>query len=297
MLDPHPDALAGFDRAQILKAAATVGLLGGGPHSAPRIMAALCNPQVEAREVAALIGGEPALYARVLRVANSPFYGQSRSIASLDRALVVLGLEAVRGIAAAACLDRTVPKNRQQSLVDLRAIVRHSLATAAAAQSLARIRRPALAAEAFIAGLLHNLGIVVQMSIDPAGIQAIIALREAADAREMRALESEQTLVGHEDCIAAIFEAWNLPESLVAAVHDHHDPAAVTPAHRPLAALINLGAHLGLASGHTFTLEHTPASRNPFAMACLGHDDAELDRIAEELPSRVHELNKALLDG
>lgn len=297
MLDSRPRAHAPFDRAMILKAAASLGLLGSDPNGSPRIMAALCNPQVEAREVAALIGREPALYARVLRVANSPFYGQSRSITTLDRALVVLGLEAVRGIAAAACLDRSFPKNRQHALVDRRDIVRHSLATASAAESLARIRCPALASEAFIAGLLHNLGVVVQMSIDPAGIQAIVALRAAADQREMRTLESEQTFVGHEDCIAAIFETWNLPESLVAAIHGHHDPAAVISAHAPLAALINLGANLGLATGHTFTLETALSPRNPFAMSCLGLDDTELDRVAQELPARVDELNKALFDG
>jgi hypothetical protein len=257
---------ARFVRARILKAASCLGILGSGRDSSPRIMAAPCNPKVEAREVAGLIQREPALYVRVLRVANSPFYGLSRSITTLDRAVVVLGLEAVRGIAAAA-------------------------------ESLARIGHPARATEAFIAGLLHNLGIVVQMTIDPAGITAIIALRQAADVREMRTLESEQTCVGHEHCIAAIFESWQLPEALVAAVHDHHDPAAATPAHRELAAPSNLGATLGLATGHTFTLEPSAPPRNEFAMACLGYDDAQLDGIAEEVPRRVDELGKALLDG
>jgi len=87
-----------FDRTQILRAAASLGVLGTGANSAPRIMAALCNPEVSPRQVAALVGKEPALYARVLRVANSPYYGQSRSITTIDRALVILGVDAVRGI-------------------------------------------------------------------------------------------------------------------------------------------------------------------------------------------------------
>ena len=84
---------------------------------------------------------------------------------------------------------------------------------------------------------------------------------------------------------------------MIAAVRDHHDPAAAPLAHRELAALINLGANLGLASGHTFLLEPNAPPRNRFALSCLGHGDAELDRIAADLPARVDELKKALMDG
>jgi len=260
-------------------------------------MAALCRPAVEAAEVAGLIGQEPALYARVLRVANSPFYGQRRAITTLDRAVVVLGLEAVRGVAAAACLDRTLPRGQRHPLVDLKLVVQHSLATASAAEALARIGKPALASEAFIAGLLHNLGILVQMKLDGPGVEAIVHLRAGDDQREMRTLETERSTVGHEECIAVIFEEWQLPESLIAAARDHHDPMAAPPAHRDLAALVNLGATLGLAAGSTFTLEPSPPPRSLAAMAWLGVEDAQLDAIAIELPARVTELRQRLLDG
>ena len=284
------------DRTQILKAAASLGVLGTGTNGAPRIMAALCNPEVSSREVAALVGKEPALYARVLRVANSPYYGQSRSITTIDRALVVLGVDAVRGIAAAACLDRSLPRRGEDSVVDIKSLIRHSIATAASAESLARIRRPALAAEAFIAGLLHNLGIVVQLQLDAPGIRTMIKLREAGDVRDMRALELDCAAVGHEECVGVIFEAWQLPESLIAAARDHHDPMGAAQPHRELAALINLGANLGLAGGSTFGLEPSQVARNASAMASLELDDDQLDGIAVDMPARVAALRSALMD-
>jgi len=293
-MESNRQARPAIDRTQILKAAASLGVLGSGAHSAPRIMAALCNPAVSPREIAALVGKEPALYARVLRVANSPYYGQSRSITTLDRALVVLGIDAVRGIAAAACLDRSLPRRGEDSVVDMKSVIQHSIATAATAESLARIRRPALAAEAFIAGLLHNLGIVVQLHLDAPGIRAILSLREAGDVRDMRALESDCAAIGHEECVGVIFEAWQLPESLIAAARDHHDPMAAAPPHRELAALINLGANLGLAGGSTFGLESSRVARNAPAMACLGLDDAQLDGVAVDMPARVAALRSAL---
>jgi HD-like signal output (HDOD) protein len=284
-----------IDRAQILRAAASLGVLGTGAHDAPRIMAALCNPEVSSKEVAALVGKEPALYARVLRVANSPYYGQSRSITTIDRALVILGVDAVRGIAAAACFDRSLPRRGEDSVVDMQSLIWHSIATAASAESLARIRRPALAAEAFIAGLLHNLGIVVQLQLDAPGVQNMVRLREAGDVRDMRALECDCVAIGHEECAGVIFEAWQLPESLIAAARDHHEPMAAAPPHRELAALINLGANLGLAGGSTFGLEPSQVVRNAPAMASLELDDDQLDGIAVDLPARVAALRSALL--
>jgi HD-like signal output (HDOD) protein len=237
------------------------------------------------------------LYARILRVANSPYYGQTRSITTLERAIVVLGLDAVRGIAAAACLDRTIPRGRHEALIDFKSLVGHSLATAAAGESLARIRHPTLAAEAFIAGLLHNLGVVVQLSLDRPGTAAMIDLRAADDSRDMRALESERATVGHEECIALVFEEWQLPQSLIAAARDHHEPMDAHESHRDLASLVNLGAHLGLAAGSTFALEPGPSARNRQAMAWLGLEDADIDAVAADLPARVLDLRTALLDS
>lgn len=291
--DPHIDALR-IDRAQILKAAGALGVLGTSGPGAGQTLAVLCNPAVTAREVAVLVNKEPALYARVLRVANSPYFGQTRAIGQLDRAIVVLGLDAVRGIAAAACLDRSVPRTREFSLIDTAALVKHSLATATAAASLARLHDATLAPEAFIAGLLHNLGIIVQIHLDRPGITAMIGERSRDPTRDMRILEDERAIVGHEQCIAAIFEAWQLPESLIAATRHHHDPMAAAEPHRRLAALVNLGATMGLAGGHTFTLEPAAVGRNAAAMQSLGLEDEDLDRIAIDLPQRVMELNRAL---
>jgi HD-like signal output (HDOD) protein len=124
----------------------------------------------------------------------------------------------------------------------------------------------------------------------------MIKLREAGDVRDMRALELECMSIGHEECVAVIFEAWQLPESLIAAARDHHDPMAAAPPHRELAVLINLGANLGLACGSTFGLEPSQVARNAPAMAWLDLDDVQLDGIAVDMPARVAALKSALLE-
>jgi HD-like signal output (HDOD) protein len=294
-MNPNAPSRPQIGTAQILKAAASIGVLGISVDSGPRLMVALLDPHASAREIAALIRTEPAMYARVLRVANSPYYGRVRSITTIERALVLLGLNAVRGIAAAICLDRIVAKERKEAPVDLTALLLHSLATASAAERLAKLRHRALAPHAFIGGLLHNLGVLLQIRLDPLGIKDIIDTRLVDATRDIRSLESEYAAVRHEECAATIFAAWRLPESLVAAAQHHHDPMAAPEAHRELAALINLGASVALASGGTYSLEPAAVESHPPAMLLLGISAGDLDRVTAGLPERFGMLRGVVL--
>ncbi len=214
----------------------------------------------------------------------------------MERALLRLGLDAVRGIAAVTCLDRTMVRSNG-CLVDMKVLVQHSLVTAAAAESLARIQRRSLAPAAFIAGLLHNLGVAVQIHLDTPGINAMIAARQTDATRDIRLLELECAAVGHEECVAVMFEAWQLPDSLVAAARHRHDPMEAPEAHRELASLVNLGANLALACGSTFMLEPAAVECNALAMTQAGIGEVDLNGVAAALPEHLAELRRALLDA
>jgi len=285
---------AHIDRSQILKAANSLGILGAGSSLAPQIIAMLCDDQASVSAVSSLIHREPDLYARVLRVANSPYYGQARNVATIERAFILLGVDAVRGIVAAACLDRTAMRGSVGVPIDMSALVRHSVTTAIAAQSLARVRCPKLESAAFIAGLLHNLGIAIQIHLDKPGVRAMLENRSLDPARDVRLLEAQCVKVGHEESIAVVFEAWKLPDALVAAVRHHHDPAAAPQEHRQLSALVNLGATLGLACGNSYALEPVPIEANGFAKQLLSVESHDLDRLSHGLAERAAALAGAL---
>jgi HD-like signal output (HDOD) protein len=286
---------APIDRTQILQAAAAAGVLGSGAASGPRMMAALCDPRISTAAVATLIEQEPAMVARVLRVANSPYYGQSRAIRTLERALQLLGLDAVRGIAAATCLDRGLERENANALIEPRALTLHSLATAAAAEAIARAAQPELAPEAFIASLLQNLGIPLLVQLDRDGVSAMLAARAASDARDLEELEAEYARIGHAECIAVVYESWQLPESLVAATRFHHRPLAAPAAHQPLAACVNLGGALALAAGYSYALEPQAIVPATPVMQVLALEPAALAAVSAALPERVAALLEALL--
>jgi len=280
--------------AEILKAASAPGVLGASAYAAPVILATLYKPDVSAREVAQVIGQEPGMTASVLRVANSALYGQSRVVGTIDRAVLLLGLDTVRGVAAAWCMRNTILPGNASSPLGVSAMLRHSVATAIAAHALARIARPAIAAEAFVAGLLHDLGVMVQLRLDPGGVLKLIDELRVDPERGINELEQERMGASHAHCAAVVFESWNLPAMLVSATGHHHDPGAAPVQNRELAALVNLGNHLSLTCDMGFPCEPMAGSRDASAADLLALRDDQFERVAETLPEQVTELQNAL---
>jgi HD-like signal output (HDOD) protein len=274
--------------ADIVKAASALGVIGGGAQTAHRILAALCDPGLGTKEVADIVLREPGLSARVLKVANSAYYGFSRNIATLERALIVLGLDAVRGITAAACLDRSIARRNQFGAIDPRALVHHCVASAFAAEQLARISNKSVASEAFMAGLLHDFGVPVQERLDPEGIAALIkALSEQPEA-DFQPLEQSLVKIPHTRCALVIFDNWQLPPSIALAALHHDDPHAAPGPVKELTALVHLGIQLAIEAGFTYPAEPRKmrVQREPL-LRILGILPEALPPILERLPERV----------
>jgi hypothetical protein len=157
-------------------------------------------------------------------------------------------------------------------------------------EGLARCGHQSLAADVFIAGLLHNISVIVQIRLDPSGVMGMINARRRDGTRAIRSLESQHTTVGHEQCGALVLDAWRLPMSLVSAVQHHHDPMEAPQEHRNLTALVNLGANVALACGNTYALEPAPSGHNVSAMTCLGVTVEDLKLAAANLRDRVDQL-------
>jgi HD-like signal output (HDOD) protein len=281
------------DRQRILEAATALRMANAGPDSPVSLFTVLCDDSVGGDQLASKIEAQALLSARVLQVANSPFYGQSKTVANIRRALMLLGINAVRGIAAAACVNQVMPQ-RIESLPDIPAILRHSLATAIAAEMLATMTHPLLARDAFLAGVLHNLGVVLQARLDPAGTSALIAARKTQPAEPIRTLEKQCSLLSHEECAAVLFDEWQLPDCFVESARCHHAPGDSQPTHRVLVSLVYASAHLALSCGNTFSLEPVAPETDYAGLSELGLYERHIETVKSELPSRVALLSGAL---
>jgi putative nucleotidyltransferase with HDIG domain len=205
--------------------------------TATRLLMTLQDPRSGPSEVASVLETDPALAVRILHLANTPFYGLSRRVGSVQHAVSVLGFTTVRAIAAATAVgmlgDDAVGTTAAED------VWRHSLATASAAAVITRhvkLRAP----EIFGAALLHDVGRSLFARIVPDELEQATALSAEL---EITTVEAEQSVFGmcHAEAGALALDELGLPQGLVQAVRRHHDAPAGSAA--ALIAAANEAAH------------------------------------------------------
>jgi HD-like signal output (HDOD) protein len=197
--------------------------------SLPAIAIRICkladDPATTTAELSRVIAQDTALTARLLRVANSPGLGMSRTIDTISRAATVLGIRAVRdlalGVAAVHSFDG-IPAD----LITMEDFWGHGMLCAAAAREIASRSRPKAAAEsAFVAGLLADVGQLLLFKARPAeSRQALLMLADDPD--ELTLDQCEHRILGLTHCSvgAALARRWHLPPVLRACIEFHHAP-------------------------------------------------------------------------
>lgn len=285
---PPQLAVPAISTAEIAAAAKALGAAGGSSGTA-KLLALLYDEDVDVDRVLRCLNTEPTLAARVLKVANSAYYKRAGTVGTVDRALQMLGLSAIRVIAAAGCMDR-MPVPALGKGVDARAFRRHSLAVAAAAQALSQRARSGVDAEAFMAGLLHDIGHVMLARLRP---EAVLAVADLPVIDSVAGLLAETVLIGadHSNCAALLAEAWGLPGWLGAALRTHHAPpaAARVTGTDALPVLLALGDRAALAAGFGLWPVCATAA-DPAWAASLDLDEAACAEVAAGLAETLHRL-------
>jgi putative nucleotidyltransferase with HDIG domain len=171
-------------------------------------------------EVETLLKAEPVLCGKVLQIANSAYYGLPRAVSTLQQALMLLGVHAVRGIVLGVAAASTLRGNRTVSSIE-RELWRHSVTVAGYAQGIARASRweQRIKDDSCTAGLLHDIGAMFLATRFSGVYHSLIQL-------EGEPLLAERDLFGydHADIGAMIAEHWQLPERIVRVIGEHHAP-------------------------------------------------------------------------
>lgn len=195
------------------------------PAAVTELLTSFDNEDVDIGAIARLISRDQGLAARVLKVANSSFYGLQSKVASINEAVVVIGFRAVRSMVLAVGVTGLFKVDKCPGF-DLRAYLRHGVGTGLVARALAlRCRRnPEMA---FTGGILHDLGQLALAANFPTELAATLAYREQHDCC-MVVAERDLLGIDHATIGGMLAENWRFPESLRAALADHHAPAAAT---------------------------------------------------------------------
>lgn len=194
------------------------------PTVAVQVANVVDSPSSSARNVANALAGDPLLTAKVLRMANSVFYGAPRTVSTVTDAIVLLGMQTIRSLAMAASCHETLDRELHHYGLLRGELWRHAFCVAYASQAIAvKLRYPS-PEEAFVAGLLHDLGKVVIDSNASGAFEEVLARASKADTTFD---QSERLVIGfdHAQVGAALLQSWRLPEQLVYAVQFHHAPS------------------------------------------------------------------------
>ncbi len=194
------------------------------PSVGVRVNEMVNNPSSSATDIGKVISQDPALTARLLRIANSPTYGLSTQVDTVSRAVAVIGIKRIRDLVLATSTITAFDKIPNE-LVTMENFWRHSLYCGLAAHLLAELRHIKNAETLFIAGLLHDIGqLVIFRKLPQEAKQALLLSIEGPD--ELALHKTEQRIIGfdHAQVGAELLRHWHFPELLIECVEFHHAP-------------------------------------------------------------------------
>ena len=191
------------------------------PSVGTRIIELASDPDVSIDELSEALHQDPSLAARVLKIANSPFYGTARHVDTLQLAVVILGLNEIRNIALGVTFFNSM-KNLNPNLSLFRETFwHHSAACGVVARILGRKLEVRCEGTDFIAGLLHDMGKIV---IDTCFDGKFVEIFNKTYKHKPAMLEAEEEILGdtHEEFGSWLAEKWHLPQIICDAISYHH---------------------------------------------------------------------------
>jgi putative nucleotidyltransferase with HDIG domain len=228
-----------LSRPELRTLVSGLGLLPSVPTTFAAMTEALGRTDACAETVVPIVEQDPGCSAKLLQLVNSAYFGLPRKITSIHEAVSYLGLIQVRNVVLTTGIADLFRTHSAEVARATNRINRHSLAVAAAAREMA----PAsLANDAFVAGMLHDIGELVLATVLP---EKFLEIRKSGH-DDTAWVEMEQAMLGatHADVGAYLLRLWGLPFQLVDAVARHHDPHAEDHPDR-LVAVVAAAERLG----------------------------------------------------
>lgn len=194
-----------------------------------RLLQELQSPEAGVDTIGHLIAQDPAMTSKILKLVNSSFFALKRTVADPTQAAMILGINTIKSLVLSAHIFSQMSAHVPEEL-HLPSLHSHSLGAAVCARRLMELERGGKnrAEEAFVAGLLHDVGRLAIAANVPLDYQEAMLVAE----RENVALhEAERAVLGasHAEVGAYLLGLWGLPDTIVQAVRSHHEPAAAGP--------------------------------------------------------------------
>jgi HD-like signal output (HDOD) protein len=258
------------------------------PRVVQRLIVALRDPDVDTRKIGESLGQDPVLSAKVLRLANSSFFGGQRKMASIDAAVALIGTQALNRLIVACGVSasfKAIPG------IDMRVFWRDAVVAATAAGKLAP-RLGADAEEAYICGLLHATGHLILCQAYPDIANAMFTGFAVARGAELAAIENDAFGIDHPSVGALWVETIGFPQPVADTIRQAALPPAATD--RPLDLALRSACALAAAVAQDESAEAALVALPPAVQALFAGSDGQPDKTFLKVYDALRETEPAL---
>ena len=240
------------------------------------------SDRTTAADLAGFISNDQALSARILKIANSVYYGQPRKIDSITKAIIVIGFKEIISIALGSGIFRTLCGNSSSALIDMHELWKHSIAVGFACRHIEKATRMSFTESAMLAGLLHDMGKIILILYFRKEYEAVLQEQKTRATVPLDVIEKEMLGIDHAEMAYLLMKQWNLPESISLPIRYHHNQAECPFEYLNMATMVTIADYLCHAS-EIGSSGNLGAVRPEAAITGLGIPEESMDSIMEQL--------------
>ena len=255
------------------------------------ILQIVSDPKSSVKRLKEAIEVDPPLCAKVLRRANSAYFGLRQRVSDILQAIIWLGFNAVRELALSQKVLEVFERGGAEGGYSRLALWRHSVAVALCAKLICRREFGDFGDAQYAAGLLHDLGMLAEVEFLEADFAGLVS-RASQEKRDLAEMEREVFGFDHADTGGALMARWAMPKALVEGIRYHHAPSEAPASERRMADLLSAASwachrhEMGCGEVHPDTHDVAPV------LGRLGVSAKALDFIMESVNEDIARMEE-----
>lgn len=282
------------NRNRILAQLQTITDLPTLPTVFLKVMRMMRSSDTPISEIAKVVESDPAISMKILKLVNSSFYGLSRTVESVQQSIVLLGFSTLKNIIVSVSIFKAVGSEESESDFDRRAFWQHSIGCGCFARFLEKRLEKGNTEEAFISGIIHDIGKIV---LDRYYRDDLNAVLRAVRQDNISFYQAEREILGtsHTEIGSFLADYWHVPAKFVEVIARHHtfDPESENA---DITAIVHLADVLAHRYQLGFSGNPAPPKVNPAVFECLNINEDMLKLWDDDLRAEI-ETSKDLLDS
>ncbi len=258
------------------------------PRTVMKAREIIADPNSSFKDLADLFETDQAMAAKILKLANSPYYGMGGKVSSIQHASVVLGYRTLGELITMGGTSNLLGKNLEGYGLDAGDLWKHSIAVAFGSKLIANIKQPEIANDAFTAGLIHDAG---KLILDKFIAERWELFERFMSDGEHTFLEAEKEILelDHSEAAFEVCKAWNVPKHITIAIKYHHHPSGSNDS--LLAYIVHMADAVSMMAGLGMGIDGVLYKMDENAMGFLDLNEQDIEKIMTQVITAAKELS------